>query len=254
MAIPVQHSLSGFVRGLCFPFLGLRFVSENPTLWSTLLLPTLLNGLLTALCLAGLGYGAWELSAFAREWFPQQIWWAWVLRAFVYVGLVLLTGALVLGISSLLAAVLTSHFRGVLATRAEKLLGTPDSDLPGLSVAREISEAVLAFAEICLRALLLMFLSWVPAAGPVVAFGLGWYWNAYTLGLESLDTPWALRGLDRAAKKKLARVYRGETLGIGTVALAVGWVPWVGSFVMNLAVVGSVLWYFDELARQAGKR
>lgn len=234
-------TFSGFLRGLSFPLHGFQFLRSHKGFRRYLVAPVLLNTLCSTLVLVGLGYGAWEASGYARVWFEPTV-TGWVLRSLFYLALVGVTLALVLGLSLVIASVVNASFLGVLAQKVEMALGTPASELPGLSVRQEVGEALWAFRDIAVVSLLLLALNLIPVLGSVLSAVLGWYWNGFTLGLESLDYPWALRGMDRSRKRALGRRFRGETLGVGTVALLVGWIPVLGSVVMSLSVIGSVVW------------
>lgn len=229
--------MKGLFNGLSIPLTGWRFMRQHPGLWRYGWAPIFINTVVSVVVLlAGLWLRSWVFSWIVPDTISS--WWGQALLWLGYVVSFVLLLGMVVATSITLSLVLCAYFYGRLSYAVERRMGTPTDELTELSMVVEGLEAVRALIEIVWINLLLLALGFVPVAGPVLAGGLGWYWNSYILGAEFFDYPLALRGWRRKRRRRFTRHYRMPVVGLGTWIFFLNMVPVLGALVLNTAVVG----------------
>ena len=78
-------------------------------------------------------------------------------------------------------------------------------------------------------------------AGPPVALVYSLYFQILTCGRDQLSHPLSLRGNNRAERLEFSRQHTAHTMGLGTVVLALEFIPIVGAIFMVTAAAGAVV-------------
>jgi uncharacterized protein involved in cysteine biosynthesis len=214
-----------------------------PALWRHIVVPVLINLVLTGLLLASLialapqGL-AWMEARFDGGWLDTLLkWLAYAASAMLLLGLVA-------GFWMLSQGLLCSWFYGNLARDVELGLGTDPAELRELPVLREIADALRATASVALVSLSCMLLGLVPLLAPIAA-AAAFYFNSMTFAVEYLGYPLALRGIGLKEQRAFAKAHRPQCLGLGGGIMLLAFVPVLNSVLLATAVTGSVLLHRD---------
>jgi uncharacterized protein involved in cysteine biosynthesis len=70
-----------------------------------------------------------------------------------------------------------------------------------------------------------------------------YYFTCSTLGYAYLDYPLSLRGMRRKEKRRFVREHRSHSLGLGTAAMGLAFLPVANAVFLTTAVVGGVMLY-----------
>ena len=239
---PPHLSGNQFVAGLTAPLYGLHYMMRHPALWRYGLLPLLLNLLITAVLFVGLIVAA----VFCFNWLPESFpeGWLWTFAA-ILVALTLLVVAAGLTFVAwmVLQGILCGHFYGKLAERVERQLGTPDDQIKDVPLLQQVHDTFRNLGFLAAVNVACLCVQIVPGIGSLLGICGSWYFNCFTLGLEYLDYPMALRGMRRKEQRAVAKRHRPATLGLGSTVLATALIPVVGAVLLTTAVVGAVLLY-----------
>lgn len=161
-----------------------------------------------------------------------------VLLSVVVYLLLLLVAAMVWKLFSALSC---GYLFGVLAMRVEEALGTPASQLRGVSFVYETLGALLSFFVLLLLNIVLIAVAFIPLVGTTIALVVGTVLTCWVMGVDYFGLAWALRGAPRWTQYARATSHNSHAIGLGTVVFFSEFVPIVGGVVLTLAVIGGVL-------------
>lgn len=200
----------------------------------------------------------WAVSSFGG-WMEQLLpalpeWLSWLEILLWPLFILLLLLALVFGFS-LAANLIAAPFNGLLAEKADQLLGHADAQpitaatllrLIPRTLLREVQKIGYILPMVLVAALcsLIPVINW---AAPVWWFLLG----AWMMALEYADYTSDNRGQSFAALKEALRARRWDSLGFGAVCSLFTLIPIVNLLAMPAAVCGGVLFWRERLAGES---
>ncbi len=225
-----------FWEGFQTPLAGLRYMQEHPKLWRYGLVPLALNLIITCCVLIGLFFTIGYLRPeFGDGW----------LRGFAEVLVMFAEAVMAVAFAFIawlvLQAVFCSFFYAKLAAQVEIQLGMRREDIRDIPITYQIVDAFYDVSFLVVANLGLLLLNFLPVVGAIAAAVGGYYFLCSTLGLEYFEYPLALRGMRRAEMIAFARKRRAHTLGIGTAAALVTFLPIVNAVLLTTIVTGAVL-------------
>jgi uncharacterized protein involved in cysteine biosynthesis len=141
----------------------------------------------------------------------------------------------------LLSGVLCGYFYSRLAARVERELGIASDELHDVTLWQEVCDAMADLGWLLLSLLLALLLALVPLVGPPLALAYSLYFQILTCGRTQFSYPLALRGLARPQRMVFCRKHPATTLGMGTVVLALEFIPVLGALLMVTAAAGAVI-------------
>ncbi|TVQ58710.1 MAG: hypothetical protein EA366_06275 [Spirulina sp. DLM2.Bin59] len=256
----------GIVAGMSYPFRGLGLLRRSPRLWTFLILPIFVNILVGGLLYLGLLLPAWSgldgaalwLDQWASGWITQLPAWmgileslilgiAWVVKILLTLGLLLLTGFLLLQFGTLIG----SPWYGRLSEEVERSrLGY--ATVIDVGIVRDLGRAILFEVKKLLLwgaiALLLLLLGFIPGVGPL-AISLGWFsLTALITCLDFLDGPSERRRYQ--FRRKLALIFQTfpASASFSVVCCFLITIPFLNLLTIPLCVVAGTLFWCDRLA------
>ncbi|WP_330176008.1 EI24 domain-containing protein [Streptomyces sp. NBC_01498] len=236
-------------KGFGYLVKGQRWVGGHGRWLGLGLLPGLVTLVLYAAVLAGLFYGADDLTAwatpFADDWTSP---WQGLFRGFLTVLLVVLV--LFLAVITFTAATLLvgQPFYEALSEAVDRAEGghAPESGLP---LWRELlisaRDSLRVLARVAFYGVLLFALGFVPVVGQTVVPVLGFCVSGFFLAEELTAVGLQRRGVQLKARLALLRERRLLTLGFGVPLTLAFLVPVVAVFLMPGAVAGATLMVRD---------
>ncbi len=234
--------VTAFAEGFATPWAGLRYMNAHPKLWRHGILPVLCNLVLSAALFAGLIYGWFRAYAWVGTLFPSNWWGA---------TLVILSAILVAALEITLAVAAWIVFQGIfcgyfysrLAREVEIQLGLRPDQMREVPLLYQIKDALRDLASLTAVAVGCFILGWVPFVGAPLALGFGLYFDCFVFGMDYLDYPQALRARGRKVQRGFARQHRAATLGLGSSALLLTFIPLLSPVLLTTAATGAVLLY-----------
>ncbi len=253
----------GFLRGLRYPFWGLRFVyGEERGLARYWIWPIFLTATMAAFVLAMVvsrHEALLELLWPAPTGDGRLGWFLSAAHAAVEVLFALVLAALGLVASVLLGGLVAAPFNDALSEEIERLLtgreGPPFSMSALLSdlgrALRLESVKLLGYALVMLPLFVASFL--VPVVGHAAYVAFGFTFTALYFALDYVDWPASRRGKGVRERLAFARKHFGAMLGFGIGVWAFLWVPVLNLFFMPAAVAGGTKLFLDlEAEADAG--
>lgn len=234
-----------FYQGLSAPWRGWRFIVGHRSLWPHVVLPVLINIVLTLLTFAALVLLVIWFVSHAHPWFHQDWRAGWGLGYVMEIlfAIVLLIGAAAGAMVAwiIFAGALCGVFYARLAREVEVLLGTPRDQLRDVSIAGDVTDTFVEVAALLGWNLLWLLIGIVPCVGaPVAIVGSG-YTNGFLFGSQYLGMPLAVRGQRRKARLVYCRQQRMTTFGMGSCVFVCQLVPILGAVLLAGAVAGAVM-------------
>jgi uncharacterized protein involved in cysteine biosynthesis len=215
-------------------------MTRHPELWRYGVKPMALNLAITLVVLGVLVVTAVGFAAYLHPEFPDGalgILW----EVLAVLAMLLVAVGLAAATWMLLNGILSSYYYGKLAEAVERQLGLPPEEMCEISFRYQVADTLRDLAAMVLVNTGLLMLHCVPLIGSVAAICGAFYFNGYIFGRDFLDFPLALRGMRRKEKHAFCRRHRWHTLGLGTVILLLGLVPFLGALVLTTATTGAVL-------------
>lgn len=227
------------------PWRGWRFIVGNRSLWPHVVLPVLINIVLTLLTFAALVLLAVWFAYHAHPWFHESWRAGWGLGYVMEIlfAIVLLIGAAAGAMVAwmIIAGALCGVFYARLAREVEVLLGTPREQLRDVSMAADVTDTLVEVAALLGWNLLWLLIGIIPCVcAPVAIVGSG-YTNGFLFGSQYVGMPLAIRGQRRKARLVYCRQQRMTTLGMGSCVFLCQLVPILGAVLLAGAVAGAVM-------------
>lgn len=240
-AVPWQRA---FVRGFAAPWHGFVYLCKHPRLWRYVIVPVLLNFVITAFVLAILLAAAVAYLAHVHPAFPEG-WWGILLEIVTALCLLVAAGTLAFVVWLLLLGIFVGRSMGFLAKRVERELGTPEDQLHDIPWKHQIVDAFRDVAMLIAINGATLLLHLIPLVGSVLAVGVSLYFDSMLFGAAVFDYPLTLRGMRRDEKWTFLKARRPYVIGLGLATLLIGLVPVVGPIFTTTATVGAVLLYHE---------
>ncbi|MGI5482935.1 EI24 domain-containing protein [Streptomyces lavendofoliae] len=241
--------------GFGYVMKGQRWVGRHGRWFGFGLLPGLVTLVLYAGALAGLAYGADDLTAwatpFADDWSSP---WQGVFRGFLTA--LLFAFGLFLAVITFTAVTLLvgQPFYESLSEQVDRTEGgeVPESGLP---LWRELwisaRDSLRVLARVAFYGILLFALGFVPVVGQTVVPVIGFCVSGFFLAEELTAVALQRRGVELKERLAMLRGRRMLTLGFGVPLTLAFLVPFVAVFLMPGAVAGATLLVRDLEAREA---
>ena len=263
----MRKVLSGFglLTGATYPFRAIAVFISQPHLWGYVAVPILVNFIVGVILYAGLLVFGWEsvdyLSNNLTRWINSLIanlpaWLSfldyliiglgWLLRLLLSVGLLLLTGLLLVQFGVLLGA----PWYGQLSEQLEKLR-TGQVHIIEVGIVRDIGRAILyELKKLVLVAgvgIILLLLNLVPGVGTLAATIGGFALAVTIVCLDFLDAALERRRL--RFREKLSIVYRSlpASASFGLVCLGLVSIPLLNLLTIPLCVASGTLFFCDRV-------
>lgn len=240
-------------RGAIYPFRAIGYLSRNPRLWGYVAVPILVNLVVAALLYLGLVVGGFAaIDQFVADTSLGNA-LEWLLRAVLIVGLLLLTGFLLVRFG----VVLGSPWYGKLSEQIEtEQLGSapPAQPLSPLGIARDLWQALMFELKKLLLFLLLggvlLLANFIPVAGQIIGL-VGWVvLGAWIACLDFFDGPQERRGLSFRTKLTNVRRALPGSLGFGLVAFGLVSIPLVNLISIPICVAAGTLFFCDYVSKE----
>lgn len=267
----MRKVLSGFglLTGATYPFRVLAVFISQPRLWGYVAVPILVNFIVGVILYAGLLVFGWESVDYLREsltrWVNALIanlpaWLSfldyliiglgWLLRLLLSVGLLLLTGLLLVQFGVLLGA----PWYGQLSEQLEKLR-TGQVHSVEVGIVRDIGRAILyELKKLVLVAgvgIVLLLLNLVPGVGTLAATIGGFALAATIVCLDFLDAALERRRLRFREKLRIVFASLPASGGFGLVCLGLVSIPLFNLLTIPLCVASGTLFFCDRVLRGA---
>jgi CysZ protein len=231
----VRTTLAAFGDGFTSPWIGCRYMWQQPALWRYGLIPFVLNllvtGMLLAMLVAVAGYCIVVLHpTFADGWLGRT------LEVLVILAVLIVAFGLSAIVWVILQGIFCGHFYAKLAEQVELRLGMKREDIQEIAFSHQILDTLSDAGFLVGVNLGLLLLHCVPGVGSVIGAAGSYYFTCTTLGLDYFEYPLALRGKRRSEMKAFARRHRAHTLGMGTGVAVVSFVPLVNAVLLTTAV------------------
>ncbi len=242
---PATSRVGKFFEGALVPWLGLRVLWLRPRLWYYAVVPVLLNiaimvvALLTMFAL-GTGFFAlliWLLEDWQGSWFYAKL---GVLTFALVATFILCVGVAVI-MWRLLSTLFCGYFYAQIAKSVEIDLGMKPQEMGEISMWRELGDALKDMGWLLVSLALAILVSLIPVVGAPVALAYSFYFQILTCGRDQLSYPLSLRGKHRQQRAAFCREHFTHTLGLGSVVLAMEFIPIVGALFMVTAAAGAVV-------------
>ena len=249
MRAPERSALGRAWTGLKTPLEALRFLIKQPSLWSSVIWPTLITiGLFTLGMWAVYSYaGDLALALWAKpagqSWISSLwlgLWWSYYALTHLVAALMTYGAVIVVG------GVLASPFNDVISERTEALLlGPRRVEGPKLSLVSSTlsslrSTAIIAGMYVsCLIPLLALHL--IPGVGSVAYTLIAAALSAFFVAMEYCDVLLERKGFRMKAKFGVVWQERAVTMGFGAGMSALLAIPLLNFLCIPLAVIGGTM-------------
>lgn len=260
-------ALSGFglLTGATYPFRVLAVFKRTPRLWGYVAIPILVNVLVGVVLYTGLLFFGWDSLAYLMgsltHWVDSLItnlprWLSildyliigvgWLLRLLLVVGLLLLTGFVLVQFGVLLGA----PWYGQLSEQLEELR-TGQLHIVEVGIVRDIGRAILfELKKLVLLVgvgIVLLLLNLVPGIGTLAATVGGFALATTLVCLDFMDAPLERRRL--RFREKLRIVFRSlpASASFSWVCLALVSVPLLNLLTIPLCVASGTLFFCDRV-------
>jgi CysZ protein len=268
----MRKVLSGFglLTGATYPFRVLAVFRRTPHLWGYVTVPILVNFIVGVILYAGLLFFGWESVDYLREsltrWINSLIanlpaWLSfldyliiglgWLLRLLLSLGLLLLTGLLLVQFGVLLGA----PWYGQLSEQLEKLR-TGQVHLVEVGIVRDIGRAILyELKKLVLVAgvgIVLLLLNLVPGLGTLAATIGGFAVAVTIVCLDFLDAALERRRLRFREKLRIVFASLPASAGFGLVCLGLVSIPLLNLLTIPLCVASGTLFFCDRVLPGGG--
>jgi CysZ protein len=260
-------ALSGFglLTGATYPFRVLAVFKRTPRLWGYVAIPILVNFIVGVVLYAGLLFFGWDSVAYLMgsltHWIDSLIthlprWLGildyliigigWLLRLLLVVGLLLLTGFVLVQFGVLLGA----PWYGQLSEQLEELR-TGQLHIVEVGIVRDIGRAILfelkKLVLVVGVGIGLLLLNLVPGIGTLAATMGGFALATTVVCLDFMDAPLERRRL--RFREKLRVVFRSlpASASFSWVCLALVSVPLLNLLTIPLCVASGTLFFCDQV-------
>ncbi|HBB31559.1 MAG TPA: hypothetical protein DDZ80_06110 [Cyanobacteria bacterium UBA8803] len=255
----------GLLAGATYPFRVLAVFRRTPRLWGYMITPILVNVVVGIVLYAGSLFWGWQaveaLEVTLAQWLDKAIanlpaWLSfleflatgvtWLLHGLLVVGLLLLTGFLLLQFGGLLGA----PWYGQLSEQLEELR-TGQIHTIEVGIVRDIGRAILYELKKLLLVvgigLPLLLLNFVPGIGTVVAAVVGVLLTATIVCLDFFDAPLERRRFK--FRDKLGIVFRSlpASASFSLVCMAMITVPFLNLVTIPICVASGTLFVCDRV-------
>lgn len=235
--------MSDLARGFAYPFRGVRFLFENPSLRRLALLPAMIAavGIAVVMVLA-LAYGD---DLLARFWPRPDVWY---MTALWYLAMVAVMGTLVLAGVAIVPPMAAAPFQESLAREAERLHAGKDGGRERplwIGVAVAVADQFARTVVLLFGYALLMLLWLVPVVGSPISSVLAFLWTAVWAAADNLDVPMSRhRYRFRDFRALFARRSR-LVMGFGAATALLLMIPVLNFIVAQSAVVAATLLFLS---------
>ncbi len=263
----MRQALGGFglLAGATYPFRSLAVFRRAPHLWKYIIVPILVNVVVGIALYAGLLFFGWEsvegLLTNLSNWLEKLIvnlpaWLGFLkyliigigflLRSLLVVGLLLLTGFLLVQFGVLLGA----PWYGQLSEQLEKVQ-TGQLQIVEVGIVRDISRAILFELKKLVLAvgvgLLLLLLNLVPGIGTLMASIGGVTLAAMIVCVDFLDAPLERRRL--RFREKLGLIFQSlpASASFSLVCLGLISIPLLNLVTIPICVASGTLFFCDRI-------
>lgn len=260
-------ALSGFglLTGATYPFRVLAVFRRTPRLWGYVAIPILVNFIVGVVLYAGLLFFGWDSVAYLMgsltHWVDSLItnlprWLSildyliigvgWLLRLLLVVGLLLLTGFVLVQFGVLLGA----PWYGQLSEQLEELR-TGQLHIVEVGIVRDIGRAILFELKKLVLVVgvgsVLLLLNLVPGIGTLAATMGGFALATTLVCLDFMDAPLERRRL--RFREKLRVVFRSlpASASFSWVCLVLVSVPLLNLLTIPLCVASGTLFFCDRV-------
>jgi CysZ protein len=260
-------ALSGFglLTGATYPFRVLAVFKRTPRLWGYVAIPILVNFIVGVVLYTGLLFFGWDSVAYLMgsltHWVDSLItnlprWLGildyliigvgWLLRLLLVVGLLLLTGFVLVQFGVLLGA----PWYGQLSEQLEELR-TGQLHIVEVGIVRDIGRAILfelkKLVLVVGVGIVLLLLNLVPGIGTLAATVGGFALATTVVCLDFMDAPLERRRL--RFREKLRVVFRSlpASASFSWVCLALVSVPLLNLLTIPLCVASGTLFFCDQV-------
>ena len=260
-------ALSGFglLTGATYPFRVLAVFRRTPRLWGYVAIPILVNCIAGVVLYTGLLFFGWDSVAYLMgsltHWVDSLItnlprWLGildyliigvgWLLRLLLVVGLLLLTGFVLVQFGVLLGA----PWYGQLSEQLEELR-TGQLHIVEVGIVRDIGRAILfelkKLVLVVGVGIVLLLLNLVPGIGTLAATVGGFALATIVVCLDFMDAPLERRRL--RFREKLRVVFRSlpASASFSWVCLALVSVPLLNLLTIPLCVASGTLFFCDQV-------
>lgn len=260
-------ALSGFglLTGATYPFRVLAVFRRTPRLWGYVAIPILVNCIVGVVLYTGLLFFGWDSLAYLMgsltHWVDSLIanlprWLGildyliigvgWLLRLLLVVGLLLLTGFVLVQFGVLLGA----PWYGQLSEQLEELR-TGQLHIVEVGIVRDIGRAILfelkKLVLVVGVGIVLLLLNLVPGIGTLAATVGGFALATTIVCLDFMDAPLERRRL--RFREKLRVVFRSlpASASFSWVCLALVSVPLLNLLTIPLCVASGTLFFCDRV-------
>lgn len=230
---PSPQIFTAPVNGAGYLLRGLKMLGR-PGLRHFVWIPLLGNlALYTLGAWVGAHYFSAALHWLIPGWLEWLRWLLWPLFAVVLFTVAFFSFAL-------LANLIASPFYGLMAQKAQQMLGIPVPEQAGRGALAECLGAARRLGYFAVRAVPLGLLSLIPGLNLASPF-LWALFGAWCLSMEYLSYPLEAQGILFAEQRQGLKTYRLETLTFGgTIMLGLG-IPLLNILVPPAAVLGATL-------------
>jgi CysZ protein len=255
----------GLLAGATYPFRALVIFGRTPRLWGYVVVPILLNFVLAIALYAGLLIPSWQglesltVSLMNRLdiWIANLPQWlsfldylvigvGWLVRLLLVVGLLLLTGVLLVQFGVLLG----SPWYGKLSEQLETLR-TGQLQVIEVGIVRDIWRAIVFELKKLVLAvgvgIFLFLLNFAPGVGTLVATVGGIILAATLVCLDFFDAPLERRRLRFRDKLRLAFGSFPASGSFSLVCLVLVGVPFLNLLTIPLCVASGTLFFCDRI-------
>ena len=244
-----MKSVRNFIRGIASGFKAADFLLGHRQLLSTIFLPLCIH------ILVGLG-AFFSVYWMASHWFPIALpslegSWDGILifltqsmTFLLHLGLYFF---LFIFVYLFCFALVCPVFYAWMVEKFERSLGLPNEQCQSISIKAQVLDSFLLLLFFLVGHGVLFLIFWIPFIGPIVTLTGGLTFQAFCLGMESMDYSLSLRGQRFSEKLAFARQRKSLVFGIGCIPLLFIAVPVLNACLLTITILGATFIVREEL-------
>ncbi len=245
------HARGGLFAGLIYPFRALSIINRTPGLWRYILIPIGINILVgitfyVGLLLAGLRV----IDTLVSNMTGLEAIFAVFLQAFLVVGLLIVTGFLLVRFG----VVLGSPWYSQLSERLEQVYAgqsSPPAPTGMRAIAIDIARSLLFELKklllVLLIALVLFLCNFLPLVGQLITMAGGMGLGILIACLDFLDPPLERRRLSFRAKLKVIWQSLPASASFGLICFGLVSIPFLNLLSIPLCITAGTLFFCDQV-------
>lgn len=245
------HARGGLFAGLIYPFHALRIIHRTPGLWRYILIPIGINILVGIIFYIGLLLaGLRAIEALVSNMTELEAIFAVFLQAFLIVGLLIITGFLLVRFG----VVLGSPWYSQLSERLEQVYaGQSSPPAPAgmreiaIDIARSLLFELKKLLLVLVIALLLFLSNFLPVVGQLITMAGGLGLGTLIACLDFLDPPLERRRLKFRAKLSVIRRSLPASAGFGLICFGLVSIPFLNLLSIPLCITAGTLFFCDQV-------